>query len=311
ANLLAMVISADGQAGNGVQIYDTSSSVLRVLESTPADYSAISWRDDSADLLALKSKADDKRDGPTQVVMAWMAVGGPNEKLIAFDHTSGSKLPATQRIVTFRRPSWHSGAWSSGPAVLLGVADWPMKPARPAPSTDEAGARGAGAGRGAGAAANEKADVDVWHWNDTIVNPRQKLSVAADRRRNLLAVWRPATGDFAVVGKSFDETVNPIRNEPTALVSEYGAYAMERSIGRGAADWLLADLTTGVRTPLKAKVGSNLSVSTGGKYALFAEGGHYWTINLATKAVTNITSAIKSSFVDTESDSTSPERPMF
>src|SRR6185436_183809 len=169
ANLLAMVISADGQAGNGVQIYDTSSSVLRVLESTPADYSAISWRDDSADLLALKSKADDKRDGPTQVVMAWMAVGGPNEKLIAFDHTSGSKLPATQRIVTFRRPSWHAGAWSSGPAILLGVADWSMKPAAPAAPAEGAGPRGGGAGgggRGAGAAANEKADVDVWHWND-------------------------------------------------------------------------------------------------------------------------------------------------
>ena len=315
AGLLAMVISADGQAGNGVQIYDSASSVLRVLDSTPADYSAISWRDDSADLLALKSKTDDKRDGPTQVVMAWMGVGSPGEKLVAFDHTSGSKLPASQRVVTFRRPSWHSGGWSSGPAILLGVADWPMKPASPAAGGDGAGARGGGAGggagRGAGAAANEKPDVDVWHWNDAIVNPRQKLSIAADRRRNLLAVWRPAGGDFAVIGKSFDETVNPIRNEPTALVSEYGAYAMERSIGRGASDWLLADLTTGTRSPLKAKVGSNLSVSTGGKYALFAEGGHYWTINLATKQVANITAPIKSSFVDVESDSTSPERPMF
>ena len=304
ASVLAMVISAEGQAGNGVQVYDAGSSVLRVLESTPADYSAAVWRDDSADLLALKSKNDEKRDGPTQVVMAWMSVGDPNEKLIAFDHTSAGKLQPTQRVVTFRRPSWLSGIWSSGPGILLGVADWPMKPATP-----ENG-RGAG-GRGAGAAANEKPDVDVWHWNDAIVNPRQKLSMAADRRRNLPAVWRPVPGDFTVIGKSFDETVTPIRNQPAALVSEFSNYLMERSIGRGAADWLLVDLTTGARTPLKAKVGGILSVSTGGKYALFSQDGHYWTVNLATKQVTNITSQIKTSFTDVDSDSTSPERPMF
>jgi hypothetical protein len=70
-------------------------------------------------------------------------------------------------------------------------------------------------------------------------------------------------------------------------------------------------MTTGQRTLLKKDVGSNASASTGGKYAIFADNGHYWTINLATKAVTNITAAVKTSFVDVESDSTSPERPMF
>ena len=55
--LLAMVISADGQAGNGVQMYDAATSVLRVLESTATDYSALvvarrlvgSARDESED----------------------------------------------------------------------------------------------------------------------------------------------------------------------------------------------------------------------------------------------------------------------
>ena len=37
----------------------------------------------------------------------------------------------------------------------------------------------------------------------------------------------------------------------------------------------------------------------------------YWTINLTTKAVTNITKGAKTSFVDLDSDSTAPEKPMF
>ena len=46
ARLLAMVISADGQAGNGIQVFDAATSILRPLESTATDYSALVWRDD-------------------------------------------------------------------------------------------------------------------------------------------------------------------------------------------------------------------------------------------------------------------------
>jgi hypothetical protein len=258
--LLAMVISADGQAGNGVQVFDTATSILRPLESSAADYSALVWRDDSSDLVVLKAKNDDKRDGPTQVVLAWSGVGTNAESLRTLDHTVGNLLPPTQRIVTFRRPSWLTGPSSAGPMLLIGVADWGIKPTPP-----ENG-RGANAGRGATPPANDKADVDVWHWQDTRVNPAQKLQVAADRRRNLPAVWHVATNKLVVIGKSFDENVTPIRNTTQALISEFTPY-LDRSIGRGASDWFIADLMTGARTPLKANVAGNVAISTGGKYA--------------------------------------------
>lgn len=302
--LLAMIIGTDGQAGNGVQIYDPATSVLRVLETSATDYSALSWRADSSDLLVLKARSDDKHDGPTQVVLAWTMVGTPTERLQALDPAANNALPATQRIVTFRRPSWMAGPSGADQMVMVGVADWPMKPA-PAEG-------GRGAGRGAGAsAATDKPDVDVWHWKDTTVMSAQKLSAAADRRRNLPAVWHVTANRLVVIGKSSDENVSPIRGTTKALVSEYTPYLMERSIGRGLADIYLADLATGERTLLKKGVGGNVSASTGGKYAIFAESGQYFTIDLATMAITSITANARTSFVDAESDSTSPQRPMF
>lgn len=312
--VLAMLISSDGQAGNGVQIYDAASSVLRVLESTPTEYTGLSWRDDSADVLVMKSKTDDRHDGPAQVIEVWTGIGTPDQKLLTLDATMTSALPANQRIVNYRRASWFSGgpngAGATDQMILLGVADWPAR----MPAAE--GGRGAGGGRGgasqAASVANDKADVDVWHWNDPIVMARQKLSVAADRRRNLPAVWHLSSNKLVVLGKSFDENVAPIRGTKMALVSEFTPYLMDRSIGRGAADIYLADMTTGERTLLKKDVGGNVSASTGGKYAIFPADGQYSIINLATKAVTNITASIKTtSFVDLESDSTSPERPMF
>jgi dipeptidyl aminopeptidase/acylaminoacyl peptidase len=299
---LAMIVSADGQAGNGVHLFDAATSVLRVLDSASADYSGLTWRDDSSDLVLLKSRTDDRRDGPTHIALAWTAVGQSGEQIHLFDPTAGSALPPGQRVVSFRRPAWLIGPAGAGGMIMLGVADWPAKPA-PAEG-------GRGAGRG-GAAANEKPDVDVWHWNDAVVMPRQKLSVAADRRRNLPAVWHLDGKRLVVVGKSFDEQVTPIRGTSQAIVSELTPYLMDRSIGRLAADVSLADLTTGVRRVLKKRATGPVSGSTGGKYAIFSEGGHYWTIDLATTAVANITAAVKTSFTDLESDATSPVKPMF
>ena len=322
-HLLAMTISADGQAGNGVQLFDPSTSVLRVLDSAPADYSSLVWRDDSADFVVLRSKTDETHDGPNQVALAWMFAGAPNERLHTLDPTADNALPTSQRIVTYRRASWLQGPEGQPPMILLGVADWPVKPAPPARGRGAgrgaaagAGApagegQGAAAGRGAAAPADEKADVDVWHWKDTRVNAVQKNTVAADRRRNLPAVWHLHANKLVVIGTSFDEQVTPLRGTNLAFVSEYTPYLMERSIGRPASDAAVIDVTTGVRTPLKPNVPGFISTSAAGKYAIFSDGGHYWTIDLSTKAVTNITANIKTAFVDSESDSTGPQKPMF
>jgi dienelactone hydrolase len=319
ARLLAMTISADGQAGNGVQIFDAGSSVLRALEAGATDYSTLVWRDDSSDLLVLKAKIDAGRDGPTQVVLAWTGVGSAAERLRTLDPTANNALPADRRIVTFRRPSWLTGASSAGPLVMLGVAEWPARTA-PALGARGVGARGAGAAPAGGApgpppaapnAANQRPDVDVWHWTDVRVNPAQKRSLAADRRRNLPAVWHPFTGAVVALGKTFDETVSPIRHTSMAIVADGSAYAMERSIGRGATDLAIVDVLTGARTPLRANVTGSYSTSTGGGYLIFSEGGHYWTIDLGTRTVTNITAGLKTSFVNLASDSTAPQKPMF
>jgi dipeptidyl aminopeptidase/acylaminoacyl peptidase len=306
--LLAMVISADGQAGNGVHIFNAGTGRLRVLHADAADYSGLTWRDDSADLVVLRSKTDDAHDGPTQVATAWTNVGEATETMRTLDPTANAAQQLDgQRLVTFRRPSWLDGPAGAAPMILLGVSEWPDKPE--APPEGRAGGRGGRGGRGT--AADDKPDVDVWHWNDHIVMPAQKNRVAAERRRNLPAVWHVMSNRIVVLGDSDDESVSPIRGTTQALVSVFTPYLMERSIGRGASDLFLADLNTGTRTPLKSNLTGQASVSPGGKYLLYTEGGHWWTMDLATKTTTNITRNVRTSFVNTDSDSTAPEKPFF
>ncbi len=312
SHLLAMVISADGKIGNGVQLFDPQTTILRVLDSSPTTYTGLSWRKDTTDLAVLRGATDDRHDGPTHSVLAWQGLG-PNEKMHVYDPAKDSTFPAGMRTVSYRRLSWSD----DGSAIFLGYAKWDDKP----PTPGRAGGRGASnaegggrqGGRGASSAdVDEPAGVDIWHWLDTDVMAKQKLSATADRRRNMLAAWHLDSGKLVPIGKALTETVTPIAHTNMAYVAEWSAYAMDRSIGRPAADLYVADLSTGARTKLKSDVNDRtVDISPNGKYLLFLQDDHFWTINLATRAITNITKGAPTSFVDKDSDETVKQKPAF
>ena len=315
-HLLAMVISAEGKIGNGVQLFDPESTVLRVLDSSATTYTGLSWRKNAPDLAVLRAQTDDRHDGPTHTILAWTSLG-PGEQLRTYDPAKDSTFPAGMRTVPFRQLTWSE----DGKTIFLGFAKWDDKP----PTTGRAAGRGAsaeadataseaparGTGRG-GVEPDEPAGVDIWHWMDPLVMARQKLSATQDRRRNLLATWQLDSGKLVPIGKSYAETITPIRRTNMAYVSEWSAFAMDRSIGRPAADLYLADLTTGTRTKLKDNVNDRYAqVSPSGKYLLFLQDDQFFTINLATRAVTNITKGVTASFIDKESDETVKQKPPF
>jgi hypothetical protein len=209
-------------------------------------------------------------------------------------------------------------SWSDGGDVLfLGFAKWDGNKAGRAGRAR--GRRGCGRrtqGRqvsGGTGADTEAPTVEVWHWKDEYVMPWQKIHASADRRRNMLATWHLDSGRFVPLGDDpIEEQVTPIRHTGFAWIAEWSKYAMNRSIGRPAADLYLADVATGERTKLKDAINDRyVQAGPSGKYLLFLQDDHYWTINLGTRAITNITRAVPTSFIDKESDQAIKQKPPF
>ena len=97
-HLLALTISADGKSGNGIQLFDPKTTVIKVLDSGAATYLGLSWREKSADLAALRAKTDEKRTGSTYTALAWRQLGTSTEKRVEFDPTTaGSGVAAGMR----------------------------------------------------------------------------------------------------------------------------------------------------------------------------------------------------------------------
>ncbi|HOW86899.1 MAG TPA: prolyl oligopeptidase family serine peptidase [Candidatus Aminicenantes bacterium] len=304
SHLLALAISAEGKAGNGVQLFDPATGVLRALDSSAAIYGGLAWRKNAPDLAVFRAKADDRRDGPTQVVLAWTGLGA-GERARAYDPGADKGFPEGLRTVTFRRLSWSE----DGRTLVFGLAAWDEKPA-PAAAGDAAAKTEAGPAK---APAEEPSTVEVWHWKDVLVMPFQKNNAAELRKRHMLAAWHLDTGAFVRLGQdAVNEVVIQLKRAPVAAVVEWSKYAMNRTIGRPAADLYLQDLRTGARTKIVEGIDDDyLEAGPSGRYLLYLKDDQFWTVDTATRALANISRGVPASFIDTESDQTGPHKPAF
>ncbi len=293
--LLALTISAEGRTGNGAQVFDPASGSLRTLDSGAARYLGLTWRKDTADLVVLKSKGDEHRDGATYSVFAWTGVGTPAEKRHSYDPSADTTLGAARRTVAFRRPVWSE----DGSTIFVGVAPWLEK----LPQARKDGA----------ADDDESPTVDVWHSRDVDVMPKQKVNARRDRERSLLAAWPLDAHALVVLGQDFNETVAPLKVSNRAYAVSWNAQPLERSWGRfGTASLSVIDTTTGERTKMVDRLDDRfVRPSPDGKYILYYLDGHYWTVDTSRRTATNITRTVAASFADRDSDSTDVTRPWF
>jgi dipeptidyl aminopeptidase/acylaminoacyl peptidase len=306
-----MTISVEDKTGNGVHLFDPASAVLRVLDSSPSVYENLVWRKDAADLAVFKSKSDVTKEDPTYVILAWENIGRI-ERQFTYDPTADSTFPDGLRTVPFRNISWSE----DGQVLFFGLAEWTDKI-----EPEKKEERGKKAEKEEQDVPEEKksetmlkddpATVEIWHWQDVYVMPWQKVHANQDRRRIMLAAWHKDSGKFVRLGQDLIyERVTPVPNTNLAYVAEWSKYAMERSIGRPAADIYIQDISTGERQMIKECINDwYVEVSPGGKYLLFMHDGHFWTIDTATLSITNITENAPVSFINEESDLTSKMYP--
>ncbi len=316
-HLLAMTISAPAKMGNGVQLLDPETNTLRVLDSSNAIYAGLAWRKNAVDLAALRAKSDDRKDGATHAILAWSSLG-KGERLRTYDPGADAKFPAGMRTVSFRRLAWSD----DGKTVFVGIAKWDDKiapagrgtrPTTTPTSASHAPDAGQASKPAAGTTADEPAALEIWHWADAVVMPKQKVDAPSDRRRNVMAAWQIDTGALTPLGAdAVNEQVTPIKHTRLAWAAEWSRYAMNRSIGRPGSDLYLIDVASGSRTKIRDNV-IDRYVQTGpaGKYLLFVQDDQYWTVNVATHAVVNITKAVQTSFIDKESDQTVKQKPPY
>ncbi len=316
-SMLAMTVAAEGRAGNGVHLYDPASGALRVLASGEADFSQLTWREESSDLAALRSAEDEEHDDATQVVLVWRALAtatGNSIEALTFDPASHSEFPAGMRVADSRQPSWSD----DGTKLFFGIREWEEKPAskeeaenepsredEPTAAEDEQVADEDESEADPATAPEEKvepADVDVWHTQDERLIPMQRLQKQRDLGRSYLSVWHIDADRFLRLGTDLMETATVLEGQRHVTETDRKPYQFENMFDRTRNDVYLIDVTTGERNKVIEATWYYGGGSSTGRYLSYFADDHYWVYDVETGDRTNITADVPTTFVNMEYD---------
>ncbi len=288
--LLAMTVDVGGKTGNAVQLLAAGTGTLTSLDAGDSPYMHLRWRDQSRDLVAMRTRADSAYSDTSYTVMAWRDVGTPRSRSFVYDFAADSNVPLSLGVASYREPQW-SG---DGRIIFFGFA-----PRDPKPSS----ARGAVTAPGQG-----PARVEVWHWKDSRLYHQQNRQSAADRQRTLLASWQLDDNRVVRLTDDFEERVQLSDDGSLAIVSDDSRYLAEALSGRAFRDVYTVNVRDGKREKLLTHSAFGASMSSGGRYLLYTEDGQWWSLDRNTGKRANLTGATATVFVDMEDDHPTPER---
>jgi dipeptidyl aminopeptidase/acylaminoacyl peptidase len=330
-HLLAMTVDAADNAGNGVRVWNAESGALRVLDSSPSEYTGLGWRDDADDLAVLRAHEDEDREEATHAVLAWRDLAG-RTRSFTFDPTERDGFPADTRIVDHTPPVFAD----DGRALFFGVKEWELTQeakdrmeaeadsARAAEEEAEGEGQGEGeteAEGGGGADADsasaapdeeeEKAGVEVWHSRDVDIIPRQKRTASQDRERSYLSVRHLDDDRLVTLTDDLEEQIQRVEGDEVAVGIDASPHAQDRMFGPRYQDIHLIDTGTAERRRVIERVEHYFGPSPGGRYLLYLRDDDYRAYDIRQDRDLNITGELPTIFVDTADDHTVEQDPPF
>ena len=321
-SLLAMAVATGTDLGNGVQVYDPVSGTLTSADASGARYRSLGWRDDSADLAALRSRADASEEGTAYDVLAWRGLDRGVEMMVLGEGTVG--IADTLEVVD-QAPEWSDdgtmisiGLRPGKDDAVEGNAD-PAEDGRTGANERELGGEG-GSTTGdpedssAGASGDEGEPdlpgLQIWHSRDVRIYPQQQAAESRDAGRALLAVWDLDRDHVVTLGSDLMAAATLLHGWNFALEDIAEPYPEGAMFGRPYHDVWSIDVATGERARLLTRVRYEWP-SAGGSWLVSYDGASYASVEIATGERHDLTSALPTAFADTEYDTPTDVLPPY
>ncbi|MEZ6143513.1 MAG: prolyl oligopeptidase family serine peptidase [Zavarzinella sp.] len=300
-NLLAMIVTTDAGVGSGVQIFDTTSAALTMLESSSSSYSSLNWNKEGTALTVMKSFEDKELKNEKYYGILGVKFTGKQPEIITFDPKQEKTFPKDMGLVTQRQPRWTEDLQGFVFGIKTQEKKEATKPAPKAPAKTDNPPKSTTA---APAPNNpNRPAVVVWHWKDSRLQPKQALDASRDKNENYLAWYSLKTKKTVALGSEDAPQVGITAKDQYAYASITAPYDLQASLdGISYRNIDQVDLATGKRTNILTKIRWFFGSSNDGKGLLYYQDGNYWYYSFAGKKSVNITKASTTSFINTEDD---------
>jgi dienelactone hydrolase len=295
---LALLIDAQGQAGNGLQLRDMATGAVTPLDSDKASYKSLGWSEKGEALAVLKGREDKAYEDKLWSVLAFGGfrdVKGPRK--VAYDPASDPKFPAGMTVSPERRPEWTE----SFDALLFGIHEAKKKKDA---DKKEAGEAKPGPGpKGEEIAEEDIPDLVIWHGKDKRLQSEQQVQESRDKRYSYLAEYRIAEKSFVRLADDDVRDVAPAPKQRFAVGEDIRAYELDSNLdGRNYSDVYVIDMKTGKRTLALTKCRWMFMPLYDGAHFLYYDAGHFFTYDMTTGQSVNITKDVPATFFNEDDD---------
>ncbi len=294
APLIAMTISTASKTGNGIQLFNSESGTLQMLDAAESDYSQLSWREEANDLAVLKTREkNDTIETLDHSILAWTSLQNTTSEKKTFLADGKSRFPNNYRVSEYKKPDWSK----DGSQIFFEIQ--PHKFIKKKEDTEKSKEEG------------KKSDVQVWHSKDLRIFPRQRSGNNRNSRRGLLCSWKLPTNEFLQIGTDVQEDLTILEGAKHAVETDIKPYSFGAKFGRPYQDLYLINLNSGQREKVLDKVRYVFEKSPDGNHILYFKGKDYFVYNIRQKSHLNLTKGLKVSFANEEYDYPVEQLPPF
>ncbi len=305
---LAYAIDARDQIGNGVQLRNMKTDVVRAIDSDRSLYRHLVWADSVDALAVLRGRVDSTGRDTNYSVVTFTGVSAPAPKKLVFDATQHTDFPKDMAIAVERAPRLAEDL----SAVYFGIHEGKKSADRllagRGSGVIQAGAPGMGGTINqprVNEATEENPSLIIWNEKDPRLQSQQIVQETQDRAFTFLAEYRLADDKFVQLADEALRSVTVSPHDHFAIGTDNRDYEQPSAYtGRVYEDDYTVDLRTGKRDLVlkKHRPGVRVSSPNGKEELYWGDDGNYWVLDLATGAKRNITKATAVNFFNTDDD---------
>jgi dipeptidyl aminopeptidase/acylaminoacyl peptidase len=305
---LAYTIDARDQIGNGVQLRNMRTDVVKAIDSDRAFYRHLAWADTNQALVVMRGKADSTVRDTLYSVLAFTNIAAVQPRKLVFDPSQHSDFPAGMKVAVDRAPRLSEDLQT----IFFGIREAKKANDRTiagrGSSVIQAGAPGMGGTNNmprVNEAQEENPSLILWHGKDPRLQSQQIVQEAQDRAYNYLSEYRIADNKVVRLADDALRTVNVAGHDHFAYGVDSREYDNAASYnGRNYRDYYSVDLTTGARKlVLKKHISPQFIPSPNGKQVVFWNSDAQWYVmDAITGEKKPLSKGVPTVFADTSDD---------
>jgi dipeptidyl aminopeptidase/acylaminoacyl peptidase len=283
--LLYTVASAKTEENGVYAVAPGSATAPAAIVSGKGKYTRLTWNRADSDVIFTTDR-DDSSSSPRLSLYRWQR-GTPRAAAIVTPATPGLPSPF---VVSERGQLAFS---RDGRKIYVPVAP-PTRPARSATdSTDD------------------RVLVDLWHWQDDVIQPMQRVRANQDRNRTYRGIYHVAEGKYVQLADTTMRTVTVSDDGSRALGMDDAPYRRMVDYDGNYNDIYFVDTLTGQRTLVTKQLrggggGGGLQWSPDGRYAAFFSAKQWNLFDATSRQVRPLTSSLGVAVHDEDDDTPDP-----